>query len=197
VSRTRVAGRPDNFLVRRISVVGVSGSGKTTLAAQIARDLGAPHLELDSVFHQPGWQPLAEQEFRARVGAFIAGDAWVIDGNYSAVRDLVWARADTVVWLDLPRRVAMRRLIWRTLRRTITRAELWNGNRESWDNFFRADPEKSVISYAWQAYPSYQTRYRAAQSDPGNAHLTFVRLRSSRDVASFAGTIRRAPTCGL
>jgi adenylate kinase family enzyme len=45
--------------MQRVSVVGSSGSGKTTLAAQIARCLGAPHLELDSVFHQPGWEPLA------------------------------------------------------------------------------------------------------------------------------------------
>lgn len=173
--------------MQRVSVVGVSGSGKTTLAAQIAGRLGAPHLELDSVFHQPGWQPLPADEFRARVAAFAAGDTWVIDGNYTSVLALVWQHADTVVWLDLPRAVVMRRLIWRTLRRAVTRAELWNGNREPWNNFFRADPEQSVIAWAWKHYPVYQARYAAAQADPANAHLTFVRLQAGRDIAAFMG----------
>lgn len=167
-------------------MVGVSGSGKSTLAAYIAASLGAPHLELDSVFHQRGWQPLAAEEFRARVAAFTAGDTWVVDGNYRTVSDLVWARADTVVWLDLPRWVAMRRLIWRTLRRTVMREELWNGNKESWGNLFRADPEKSVIAWAWTSYRANRTRYASAVADPQYAHLTFVTLRSRRDIAQFA-----------
>jgi adenylate kinase family enzyme len=157
---------------------------------RIARCLGAPHLELDSVFHQPGWEPLAQDEFRARVAAFAAGDTWVIDGNYTSVLDLVWRRADTVVWLDLPRRLVMRRLVWRTLRRAVLRQELWNGNKEPWRNFFRADPEKSVVAWAWKHYPAYQDRYSSAQADPQNAHLTFIRLRSSAEIASFAGRLR-------
>lgn len=167
-------------------MVGVSGSGKTTLAAQLASCLDAPHLELDSVFHQPGWQPLAREEFRARAAAFAAGDTWVVDGSYTSVLDLVWQRADTVVWLDLPRRVVMRRIIWRTLRRAIVREELWNGNKEPWRNFFRADPEKSVIAWAWTRYHGYRARYASAMADPQYAHLTFVHLRSRRDIAAFA-----------
>jgi adenylate kinase family enzyme len=97
--------------------VGTSGVGKSTFASLLARGLGCPFLELDSVFHQADWVPLALDSFRAQVADFAAGERWVIDGNYSKVRDLVWARADTVVWLDLPRRVVMRRLVWRTLRR--------------------------------------------------------------------------------
>jgi adenylate kinase family enzyme len=89
--------------VRRVSVVGNSGSGKTRLGRMLAERLGVPFVELDAIFHQAGWQPLPPEEFRARVEAAAAGDGWVIDGNYSTVRDLVWARADTVVWFDLPR----------------------------------------------------------------------------------------------
>ena len=70
--------------------MGNSGSGKTTLAAQIAAGLGVPHLELDSVFHQPGWTELPLEEFRAKVGEVVATDRWVVDGNYTAVQDLVW-----------------------------------------------------------------------------------------------------------
>ena len=132
--------------MRRVSVVGNSGSGKSTLATSLAVVLGVPHLELDGVFHQPGWVPLPEDEFRRAVAAAVAGDGWVTDGNYSTVRPLVWARADTVVWLDLPRRTVMRQVVWRTLRRAVTRQELWNGNRESLRNFLTWAPEESVIS---------------------------------------------------
>jgi adenylate kinase family enzyme len=126
--------------MQRVSVVGNSGSGKTTIAAELARLIGAPHLELDSVFHQPGWVPLPEPEFRTRVTELIAAPRWVVDGNYSAVRDLVWSRADTVVWLDLPRWQVMRQVVGRTVRRAARRAELWNGNVEPWSNFLHLDP---------------------------------------------------------
>lgn len=172
-------------IVRRVSVVGNSGSGKSTLARELARALGVPCLELDGVFHQPGWAPLPADEFRSVVAAAAAGDGWVIDGNYSAVRPLVWARADTVVWLDLPRRTVMRQVVWRTLRRVVGRQELWNGNRERLRNFLTWDPEESVISWAWHSHAKYRDRYGVAAADPANAHLTFVRLGSRRAVTRF------------
>jgi adenylate kinase family enzyme len=175
--------------VRRISVVGISGAGKSTVSRALARDAGLPFAELDAIFHQPGWVPLDEGEFRRRVAEVAAGDAWVIDGNYSAVRPLVWARADTVIWIDLPRLLVMRRLVWRTLRRVALRAELWNGNRERWANFFSWNPEKSVISWAWTRHPVYRQRYAAAMQDPAYAQLRFVRLRSRADVRRFLAGI--------
>jgi adenylate kinase family enzyme len=175
--------------VRRISVVGSSGAGKSTVARAFARDIGVPFVELDAIFHQPDWAPLGEDEFRRRVAEVAAGDAWVIDGNYSAVRALVWARADTVIWIDLPRRAVMRQIVWRTLRRAGFRIELWNGNREPWANFFTWDPEKSVISWAWHKHGVYRQRYGAAMRDPAYGHLRFVRLQSRAAVRRFlAGT---------
>jgi adenylate kinase family enzyme len=166
-------------------VVGNSGSGKSTLARKLAATLGIPYLELDSVFHQPGWQPLPPEEFIQVVAALADEDSWVIDGNYSVVRPVVWARADTVVWLDLPRRTVMRQVIWRTVRRALTRQELWNGNREPLSNFLRWDPEESVISWAWHKHGEYRDRYGAAARDPANAHLTFIRLGSRGDIDRF------------
>ena len=176
--------------MRRVSVVGTSGSGKSTLARELAAILGVPVLELDAVHHQPDWEPLPVDEFRRIVAAKAAGDGWVIDGNYGRVRDLVWARADTVVWLDLPKRTVMRQVAWRTLRRVAGRQELWNGNRERWRNFFTWDPEESVISWAWHKHASDHAKYAAAASDPANAHLRFVRLASRRDVARFLAGAR-------
>jgi adenylate kinase family enzyme len=171
--------------VRRVSVVGNSGSGKSTVARELAASLGVPHLELDSAFHQPGWEPLPREAFRRLVTTRTSQDGWVIDGNYSAVQSIVWARADTVVWLDLPRRTVMRQVTWRTVRRAVTRQELWNGNREPLANFLSWVPEKSVISWAWHNHARYRNRYGAAAADPANAHLTFIRLTSRRHTSRF------------
>jgi len=176
--------------VRRVSVVGNSGSGKTTVAAALGAALNVPHLELDSVFHQPGWVPLEEQEFRRLVAKFVAAPSWVADGNYSAVQDLVWARADTVIWLDLPRHRVMPRIIWRTLRRAALRAELWNGNRERWANLVSVDPMKSVIAWSWTQHHRYRRRYQRASADPASAHLEFVRLRTPGQVAALIARVR-------
>ena len=171
--------------MRRVSVVGTSGSGKSTFASALARLLGADFLELDSLQHQAGWTPLPTPELRARVASAAEGERWVIDGNYSRVQDIVWPRADTLVWLDLPRRTVMRRVTWRSFRRAAGRTELWNGNRESWRNFLTLDKEESVIAWAWQTYASNRARYEAAMADPLNAHLRFVRLRSAESVRRF------------
>ena len=177
-------------IVRRVSVVGTSGSGKSTLARELAEILGVPHLELDAVHHQPGWAPLPTDEFRRIIAARAAADGWVIDGNYSRVRDLVWARADTVVWLDLPKRTVMRQVVWRTLRRVALRRELWNGNRERWRNFLTWNPEQSVISWAWHKHAPDHAKYAAAAADPASAHLRFIRLASRRDIARFLDDAR-------
>lgn len=177
-------------IVRRVSVVGTSGSGKSTLARELAEILGVPHLELDAVHHQPGWAPLPTDEFRRIIAARAAAGGWVIDGNYGRVRDLVWARADTVVWLDLPKRTVMRQVVWRTLRRVALRRELWNGNRERWRNFLTWNPEQSVISWAWHKHAPDHAKYAAAAADPASAHLRFIRLASRRDIARFLDEAR-------
>ena len=170
--------------VQRVSVVGNSGSGKTTVARELAARLDAPHIELDAIFHQPGWTELPEQEFRQRVSAAVAADAWIVDGNYSAVQDLVWKRADTVVWLDPPRGRVMWQVIRRTIGRMILRRELWNGNREPLANLWRIDPQRSIIRWAWTQHDKYRQRYAAAMTDPAHAHMQFLRVKTDTDLES-------------
>ena len=173
--------------MKRISVIGSSASGKTTVARGISERLGLPHLELDSVYHQPGWQPKPDSEFRAAVATFAHQDAWVIDGNYTShgVAQLVWPLADTVVWLDPSRPVVMGRVIRRTLRRVITREELWNGNREPWSNLYSRDPYKSIIVWAWTRFGGVRRKYEAMLADGTWAHAQVVRLGNGRDTARF------------
>ena len=177
--------------MQRISVIGSSGSGKTTVARALAQRLDLPYLELDSVFHLPGWQPRPDEDFREIVRQFVAGERWVVDGNYTShgVADVVWPRADTVVWMDPPRRVVMRRVIGRTLRRVLTREELWNGNREPWTNLYSRDPEKNVIVWAWTRYDHVRSRYAALLGSPRWSHLEVVRLRTGRETEELFATL--------
>ena len=158
---------------------------KTTLAAQLASALGVHHVELDAIYHQPGWTPLTDEEFRARVEAATEREGWVVDGNYSVVRDTVWGKADTVVWCDLPYVTVMARTIGRTLRRTMTQEELWNGNREPWSNLWSFKPEKSIIAWTATHHGRYRRRYSEAEMSPRWADLNFVRLRTRADAEQF------------
>ena len=182
--------------MRRVSVVGVSGSGKTTFARALAQRLNSPLIELDGLMHQPGWVPKPDDHFKREVEQATAQDTWVVDGNYRQVviDGPVWQRADTVVWVDPPRRTIMRQLFVRTVRRTLTREVLWNGNREPLSNLTSLDPERSVMAWAWSTYDGLTDRYATAMDDPKWRHLKFVRLRSNAEARRWLGSISQ-PVC--
>ena len=164
---------------RRIAVAGVSGSGKTTLARRLGARLGIPHTELDALHHGPGWTP--RPEFLDDVRALVAQDAFVTEWQYTTARPLVLARAEVVVWLDLPTRVTMRQVVVRTLRRSVRREVLWNGNVEPplWRTWYRA-PDENIVRWAW----STRHRYRDLPAEVGRdaPDVLVVRLRSRREV---------------
>lgn len=172
-------------MVDRIAVHGASGSGKSTLARTLSARLGLPRTELDALFHQPGWTELATDEFRARVAAVVEGDRWVVEGNYRQVRDLVWARAEVIVVLDLPRWTVMHRLLGRTLRRGILRHELWNGNRESLGNLLSTDPDRNVVLWSWRTIERYHVEV-PDEARAGAPHAHIVVLRRRHEVDRFA-----------
>jgi adenylate kinase family enzyme len=175
--------------MRRVSVVGTSGAGKTTLASELAVRIGVPHIELDALHHMADWEPRPRDELRAMVAELVGVDGWVIDGNYgNLVQDLVWARADTVVWLDPSRAAVMRRLLPRTLSRITTRRELWNGNRETFGNLFRWEPEENILRWAWTRHGPMRERYEAAMHRADHGHLSWVRLRTRHEARRWLQT---------
>jgi adenylate kinase family enzyme len=176
-----------------VSVVGNSGAGKSTAAAALARRLEVPHVELDGIFHQPGWTELSAEEFRERVRRIVAIPSWVVDGTYSAVRDLVWDRADTVAWIDPPLPVVAWRVVTRTVSRMVRRTELWNGNREQPSNLWSLNPNRSIIAWSLSCHSLYRRRFAAASVDPRWAHLSFHRLQTRRQVDAFVRHGAAAP----
>lgn len=174
--------------IRRIRVVGTSGSGKTTLAARIAGRLGLSHIELDALYHGPGWTEPAPGAFAQRVGERIAaaGDGWVMCGNYHSQMPLDAWPVDLVVWIDLPRSTVMARVVRRTLGRTLLRRELWNGNREQWSGLWARD---GIVRWAWNTHATNRARYQRLMED---GDLDWVRLRSPGQVAAWLESMPRS-----
>jgi thymidylate kinase len=176
----------------RIVVQGASGSGKTTLAQALAARLRFPHLELDGLFHQPNWTPLELERFRRAVEEFTDQPRWVIDGNYSHVRDIVWSRADVIAFIDLPKSLVMYRIVKRTMRRLIRQEEMWNGNRESFRNVISLDPAKNIMLWSWTTHAKYHEQVpREARANADHAQI--VMLRTPREVDLFLESAATAP----
>jgi adenylate kinase family enzyme len=170
--------------VNRIAIIGsASGNGKTTLGRELARRLAVPFHEIDGLNHGPGWTEATPNALRARVEPLVAGDRWVIDGVYRGkLGDLVLAAADTIIWLDLPVRVWLPRLVRRTARRILRREELWNGNRETLRAAFWG--RDALIPFALRSH------FRRRRDYPVSlARYEVVRLRSPGEVERWLATI--------
>ena len=170
----------------RVAITGASGNGKTTLARELERVAGLRHVETDALHHGPNWESCGPEVLRERVLAATEGDDWVVDSTYHSMIGYTAAdRADVVVWLDLPVRIAL----WRLLRRTIVRArhkvELWNGNVEQggWD---------AVRYLLW---PALRTAFSNRRVLPKRyAAHNLVRLRSDAEVRAFVQSIHATAT---
>lgn len=175
--------------MRRVAIVSsASGSGKTTVGRKLAGLLEVRYVELDAIHHQPGWRELTAAELRRAVEPIVAEDAWVVDGAYrSKLGDLVLERADTVVWLDLPRRVWLPRLVRRTVRRVVRQEELWHGNRESLRTSLAS--RDSLLLFALRHERGRRNRYPRDL-----ASFRVARLRSQAEIDAF---VRSAAGCGV
>jgi adenylate kinase family enzyme len=166
--------------MQRVVVVGATGSGKSTLAERLAVQLGGDFVDIDALNWGPNWTPAPAPALRERVSAALAGDCWVVAGNYSKVRDLVWSRADTLLWLDYPLPLILRRLFRRTIRRVVTQEELWGGNRERFRTQFAS--RDSLFLWALQTHYRHRREFPADLVKPEYAHLHVLRFRRPREL---------------
>lgn len=182
-------------LGRRIIVAGPSCSGKSTLAAELARRMGCPFIELDALFWKPGWTQPPDDEFRERLVAAHSGDAWVSAGNYLRhTRHLTWPLADTIIWLDFPLHVTTARVLVRSWKRWRSRELLWGTNHERfWDQLKVWSPNDSLIAYNVSRHWRNRELFAAAGEEARAAGKRFLRLRSARGVADLLDWTRLDP----
>jgi adenylate kinase family enzyme len=173
----------------RISVVGGSCSGKTTLSRRLAEGLGVPHIELDALHHGPNWDEAPAELLQQRVRDALAQapDGWVVDGNYHGkIGRLVLDEAELVVFLDPPYHTVLRRSLWRTFSRSLSKHELWNGNRETFRNAFSKD---SIVLWAIRTHRPL--RAKMAERLAGD---NVIQLRSPREVEEWFQSIQATAT---
>jgi adenylate kinase family enzyme len=174
----------------RVAVVGTSCSGKTTLARKIAEAVDIRHIELDVIFWQPNWTHMPIEAFRKAVEAEVVRDEWVIDGNYSKVRDIIWLRATHLVWLNLPFPTVLWRAISRTFRRVVTQEELFSGNRETFGlAFFHPD---SIPYWVIRTHHRRIREYRKLFAEGGYPHLKIFEVRNASDAEKILTTLADA-----
>jgi adenylate kinase family enzyme len=167
--------------VRRVVILGPVGAGKSTLAAQIAERTELPIVHLDLLFWRSGWTPAPREEALRAVGEAVQGDRWILDGNFLAERDNGWDarfdRADTVIFLDLPRRTCLWRVVKRVVReRGHSRPDLPPGCSEGLG--------LSELRWIW-SYPSEDLPRVLAILDRLDERVAVHHLRSGSAVERF------------
>ncbi|SEE26868.1 Adenylate kinase [Streptomyces sp. 2224.1] len=128
------------MIPKRIAVVGPVASGKSTIAAEIAGHTGLPHLNLDNLFWGAGWTPVDPMTFQNRAREVLCTETWIADGNYGGpVGEILLGHAELAIWLDLPLRTCLPRLLKRSFRRAARGEELFAGNQETFRHLFARD----------------------------------------------------------
>ena len=167
--------------MKRVAIIGNSGAGKSTLAAALSAQTGLPLIASDPFYWELGWQAVAPEAVRQRVIEATAGDTWVIDGSFVSERDVIWARADTVIWLDYPLALVMWRVCRRNLGWFLTRAATWSGNRMNWKRAW------SGIHHAHHGFAQKRATYPALLAE--FSHLNILHFRSPREAERWLSTL--------
>ncbi len=173
-----------------ILILGPTGAGKTTLAKRLASNLHLNHIELDSLHWGPGWSETPKEQFLVQLTQKMATNRCVIDGNYSFARKTIWPKADTAIWLDYPLPIILWRLFHRTIRRTISQEELWNGNREQFRNQFFS--KESLFLWAIKSQRKHRTQYPTLFSSPAYNHIRLFRHRHPSDTNRWLKTTKNS-----
>jgi adenylate kinase family enzyme len=166
------------FPYNRIVVIGVTSSGKSTLAEKLARRFDLNYIELDALNWEPNWQAAPLNVFRVRVEkALRQSESWIVAGNYHIVRDLIWPKAEAVIWLDY----SLWRVFWQLTRRSFnrwwTQELLWGTNREPLWMHFKLWSKDSLYHWLFRTYWRRKREYPTLLSQPEYQHLKLIRFK--------------------
>ncbi|WP_392675040.1 AAA family ATPase [Streptomyces sp. LN785] len=163
--------------MKRVLVTGSTGAGKTTLARAIAERVAIPFHEMDALaIAGPHWEE--NPRLLEDVSQISSGPSWIFDSfGYPQVRDLLWSRADTIVWLDYSRPVVMRRVLRRSVARTLLRRRIFGGNVETAGDWFKAD---HPAWWAWSQHAKRRVDIATRCADLRFARLDVIHLATPR-----------------
>lgn len=170
----------------RIMLIGPGGAGKSTLARELGERLGTTVLHLDALLWKPGWKLTTRDEQKEIQRDLFDGDRWIVDGNYGATMDLRLQAADTVIFMDMPRRVCMYGIIRRRIRyHGITRPDMQKDCPERLDFEF--------VKWVWN-YRKYKRPGVLKKLESLGPDKQVMILKSRKDVRRFLEEIGRRPS---
>ena len=162
--------------MQRVAIIGTGGAGKSTLARRMGVRLGIEVIHLDQLFWHPGWEPTPSERWRAIQTRLVAGDRWITDGNYVNSMSVRVAAADTVVFVDLPRRITITRAVRRWWRDRGREVQAFGcPERIDWD----------FLWWMWRFPRASRPRVLATLAQHAGDGTTVVTLRSQSDVDRF------------
>lgn len=171
--------------MQRILIIGCGGSGKTTLAKRLGERLQLPVIHLDAYYWQPGWQPTPVDAWEQTVSELIAGEGWVMDGNYGGTLHLRLPVCDTVIFMDLPWWRCLAGVLRRRLRSLRTPRLVAPGcpDRLTWE----------FLHYVI-AYPIARRPQLLQRLDAYRAEKNVVVLRSRKAATTYVDTLYSSST---
>jgi adenylate kinase family enzyme len=164
----------------RIIIIGTSCSGKSTLAKHLKKKLGIPHIEMDHLYWAPDWRPVPLEDFQQKVAMSVKSESWIVNGNYSAVRDFIWPKATHVIWLDFPFYVVFGRAIKRVIRHLFHKTSFCNGNYETFSRVFLS--KDSILLWVIMTYWRRKRSFMALLKKPEYRPLKVIHLRSPKEL---------------
>lgn len=170
--------------MRRIVIIGATGSGKSTLGKMLAEKSGCHYTDLDEIHWLPGWKERPREEFRRLIDEATRGSVWIVAGNYTPhAKEIVWPRADALIWLDMPFWPNFWRIFIRTLARIRDGETVCNGNRETLRQSFFS--RRSILWWFIKSHGEKRKKYAAVFARPQDyPHLEMIRLRAYADIAA-------------
>ncbi len=170
-----------SFPYQRVIIIGVTSSGKSTLAEKIAKRFELNYIELDALYWEPDWQAAPLDIFHDRVEKATQAEKWIAAGNYHMVRDLLWSKAEAILWLDY----SIWRVLWQLTRRSLirwwTQELLWGTNREPLWTHFKLWSKDSLYNWLFQTYWSRKREYPLLLSLPEYQHLKLIRFKNPKE----------------
>jgi adenylate kinase family enzyme len=166
---------------KKFVVIGTTSSGKSTLAEQLAQKIGGDFIELDALNWGPNWTAAGDEILRNRADEATRSPCWVVAGNYRITRPITWARAEEVIWLDYSLWVIFWRLFRRTICRSITQEELWNGNREKFWWHLKLWSEESLFHWLFKTYWRRKREYPQLFEKTEYSHLKIIRFKTPQE----------------
>ena len=171
-----------SFPFQRVVVIGTTSSGKSTLAERLAKQLNLNFIELDALHWEADWAEATLEEFRERVEQATKAKRWIVAGNYHVVRDIVWPKAEAVIWLDY----SLSRIFWQLTRRTLkrwwTQELLWGKNRERLWLHFKLWSQESLFHWLLKTYWRRKRETPELLALPEHQHLKVIRFKHPNEM---------------